>query len=405
MPSIGNILAKIRFINYIWGFYNVIYPKNCFFLVILIVSFTLSFFILSGENILSAYGFQEKENRGILTITLSSINGSLLSNGTFLIAPDPIMKNQPFLIADNDLKDVDKSQGTISLTKLPNGNYTVTQGGTASGFLPSTVSKIVTIDNKTSPVSTTSFVNIVQETDRTDQYENYGSGYTYNAKFVCGSIRGDEGPLRPGHYDTDISIYNKQKYTINLSLNVVFNNGGSTNSLLKKLEPESSLAFVCKDIKELSSSNAYDTDFLEGFVIIAVDGISDTFDSLGKVISSSDFQKDYKTEPVSIQVFYTANALDSLPHEILIDKIVFQVLEDPSGKIPESLLKTDLAISTRSELNKISDESLKIKSLVASEYNLTESELAELSISIQDTDIGVASMIDDHAISLFRLVP
>jgi hypothetical protein len=126
---------------------------------------------------------------------------------------------------------------------------------------------------------------------------------------------------------------------------------------------------------------------------------------LGKVISRSDFQKDYKTEPVSIQVFYTANALDSLPHEILIDKIVFQVLEDPSGKIPESLLRTDLAISTRSELNTISDESLKIKSLVASEYNLTESELAELSISIKDTDIGVASMIDDHAISLFRLVP
>lgn len=382
-----------------------IYTKNCLIVIFLIVSLTLSFFILSGENILSAYGFQENENQGMLTITLSSINGSLLSNGTFLIAPDPILKNQPFLIADNDLKDVDKSQGTISITNLANGNYTVTQGGTASGFLPSTVSKIVTIDNKTSPISTTSFVNIVQETYQKDQYENYSFGYTYNAKFVCGSIRGDEGPLRPGHYDTDISIYNKQKYPINISWNVVFNNGDSTNSLLKNLEPESSVAFVCKDIKELSNSNSYDTDFLEGFVIIAVDDISDTFDSLGKVISRSDFQKDYNTEPVSIQVFYTANALDSLPHEILIDKIVFQVLEDPSGKIPESLLRTDLAISTRSELNTISDESLKIKSLVASEYNLTESELAELSISIKDTDIGVASMIDDHAISLFRLVP
>src|SRR5574339_431023 len=259
--------------------------KNSIFFIFLIVSFALSFSILSDENILSAYGFQENENQGILTITLSSINGSLLSNGTFLIEPDAVLKNQPFLIADNDLKDVDKSQGTISITNLPNGNYTVTQGGTASGFTPTTVSKIVTIDNKTSPISTTSFVNIVQETDTTDQYEDYSSGDTYNAKFVCGSIRGDEGPLRPGHYDTDISIYNKQKYPVNLSWNVVFNNGDSTNSLLKKLEPESSLAFVCKDIKQLSNSNAYDTDFLEGFVTIVVDGISDPFDSLGKVIS------------------------------------------------------------------------------------------------------------------------
>ncbi len=379
--------------------------KNYVTIIFVIFSISISFSILFHWSFLPIYSLQDNENQGILTITLSSINGSLLSNGTFLIAPDPILKNQPFLIADNDLRDVDKSQGTISITNLPNGNYTVTQGGTASGFLPNTIPKIVTIDNKTSQISTTSFVNIVQETDEKYQYENYSSGYTYNAKFVCGSIRGDEGPLRPGHYDTDISIYNKQKYPINISWNVVFNNGDSTNSLLKKLGPESSLAFVCKDIKELSNSNSYDTDFLEGFVIIGVEGISDTFDPLGKVISRSDFQKDDKTEPVSIQVFYTANALDSLPHEILIDQIVFQVLEDPSGKIPESLLKTDLAISTRSELNTISDESLKIKSLVASKYNLTESDLAELSISIKDTDIGVASMLDDHAISLFRLVP
>ncbi|HSF51247.1 MAG TPA: hypothetical protein VLA74_10845, partial [Nitrososphaeraceae archaeon] len=71
-----------------------IYTKNCLVVIFLIVSLTPSFFILSGENIISAYGFQENENQGMLTITLSSINGSLLSNGTFLIAPDPILKNQ-----------------------------------------------------------------------------------------------------------------------------------------------------------------------------------------------------------------------------------------------------------------------------------------------------------------------
>lgn len=33
---------------------------------------------------------------------------------------------------------------------------------------------------------------------------------TYVAKFVCGSIVDRTGPLRPGHYNTDISIANKQ---------------------------------------------------------------------------------------------------------------------------------------------------------------------------------------------------
>src|SRR5205807_7573891 len=41
---------------------------------------------------------------------------------------------------------------------------------------------------------------------------NLVKNITYTAKFECGSIYADEGPLRPGHYDTDLSIFNKQNY-------------------------------------------------------------------------------------------------------------------------------------------------------------------------------------------------
>ena len=139
------------------------------------------------------------------------------------------------------------------------------------------------------------------------------------------------------------------------------------------------------------------------FVILGVD--STTIKS-NNVIAEPGLQKSsFTEEPVSIQVFYTANALDTLPHEILIDKIVFQILDDPTGKIPSSFLNTDLGIITTAQLNKISNENSKIKNMLATEFNLTESELATIPTSIKDTDVAATTMIDDHAISLSRLAP
>lgn len=369
-------------------------------------SFVVSLPILYEEDTINPiYAISENQNAsGILNIILSSIEGSLLSNGTFLITPDPFQQDQSFLIVDNDINDKDKSRGLISLFNIPNGNYTITQNGTEKNFLPNTISKIVNI-NKTNPITTTSFVNILQQKssdDKRDQLYQRSPEYTYNAKFVCGSIKGDEGPLRPGHYDTDISIYNKQKYPLKISWNVVSNNDKSSNSLLKTLKPESSIGIICKDIKNLINSPPSQTDLIEGFVILRVD--STNIDS-GNVIPGIGIQKNIgsTTEPVSIQVFYTANALDLLPHEIIVEKLVFEILDDPSNKIPKSLLNTDLGITTRSELNTISDQTLKIKTILASKFNITDSEVDEITTSIKDTDIGATTMIDDHAISLFRL--
>lgn len=372
----------------------------------MLFSFVISLPILYEEStIIPIYAIVENQNAsGVLNIILTSIEGSLLSNGTFLITPDPFQKDQQFLIVDNGINDKDKSQGLISIFNIPDGTYTVTQNGTAKNFLPNTISKMVNI-NKTNPITTTSFVNILQQKsydDKPDQSYQPSPVYTYNAKFVCGSIKGDEGPLRPGHYDTDISIYNKQKYPLKISWNVVSNNDKSSNSLLKTLKPESSTGIICKDIKNLINSSPSEIGLIEGFVIIRVD--STNIDS-GNIIPSIGIQKNIGStnEPVSIQVFYTANALDLLPHEIIVEKIVFEILDDPSGKIPTSLLNTDLGITTRSELNTISDQSLKIKTILASEFNITESEVDQIITSIKDTDIGATTMIDDHAISLFRL--
>jgi hypothetical protein len=46
-----------------------------------------------------------------------------------------------------------------------------------------------------------------------------------------------------------------------------------------------------------------------------------------------------------------------------------------------------------------------VKQELAKKYSLTDQELAGLHIEIKGVDVGVGTMIDDHAVSLSRLVP
>lgn len=361
--------------------------------IMFILFFLISFFLyLENETFELTYAFTNNITR-LLNIEIVSINGSLLSDGRFLIVPDPFQKSTMLEISDNDLLDLNKTIGVISLSNISNNNYTITQKASNNNYLPNTISRLIEINNE-DPRSTVKFVNNFNLTSK-EPLINKPKFFTYNAKFVCGSIRADEGPLRPGHYDTDISIYNKQKYSINLFWNIVFNNGNSTSSIIKNVDPNHSLGLTCKDIENLANLDPHDTDFVEGFVILQINEIN---------VASSNNEW-FANEPVSIQVFYTANALDSLPQETLIEKYVFQIISDSTGKIPKSLLNKNLEVSSRADLNSISLQDFKVKKILSSTYNLTDNEIENMEIVIKETDLGVGNMIDDHAISLVRLIP
>jgi hypothetical protein len=361
--------------------------------VIFILFCLISIFLyLENEIFELTYAFTNNITR-LLNIEMVSINGSLLSDGKFLIVPDPFQKSTMLEISDNDFMDSNKTIGVISLSNISNNNYTITQKASNNNYLPNTISRLIEINND-DPISTIKFVNNFNLTSKKPLISQ-SNFFTYNAKFVCGSIRGDEGPLRPGHYDTDISIYNKQKYPINLFWNIVFNNGNSTNSIIKTIEPNHSIGLTCKDIDNLANLDPHDTDLVEGFVILQTNEIN---------IASSNNER-FANEPISVQVFYTANALDSLPQETLVEKFVFQILSDSTEKVPKSLLNKTLEVSVRADLNSIVPQDFKVKKILSSTYNLTDDEIENMKIIIKETDLGVGNMIDDHAISLLRLSP
>ena len=131
---------------------------------------------------------------------------------------------------------------------------------------------------------------------------------------------------------------------------------------------------------------------VEGFVVIGVHFNNGVLGSLydnggGSTIITPPLSKD-EINFLDVQVFYTANALETLPHEIMVDKITFSILNDTSKKIPFPLLTKTLNIDLQSQMNQISDPESKIKSVLAKSYNLSDHEVEGLKIKIIDVGIG-----------------
>ena len=343
---------------------------------------------------------------GTLTIVTVSNNGSFLPNATYSIS-SYLTKNgiSNFTIKDDGPEDTNKvTRGIISIPRLHQGNYLVTELKAPEGYVLDKLSKIVQISANQSSASVTFTNNVINQ----DQQKNSSQikSITYTAKFECGSIIGNEGPLRPGHYDTDISIFNRQEYPINILLDVIINGGAKSNAILKTMQPQTSTAIVCKDIRQVFGMGNNSRELIEGFVIIRLDVNGGLLDSLsssvaggGSVIASSPVTINDINNFLDVQVFYTANALEFLPREILAKDIVFSIHNDTSLKIPKSLLMKPLDITVQSKLDEISDPESKVREILSEKYNLSGNDLAGLHIEIINLTIGVATMIDDHAIS------
>lgn len=284
------------------------------------------------------------------------------------------------------------------------------QNESASTFGQATGTTTKNYSNLTMPIKNTATIldnkSKMQFFGLADQKNSSVKTVTYTPKYLCGNVTSDEGPVRPGHYDTDISILNKQDYPIKILWNVIPNDGNSSNSIIKILKSESSTAITCKDILRLVIDRK---NLQEGFVLIALpisDNIIGAFpDPNNPEASILRSINDSQSNLIDVQVFYTANALPKLPSEMIFSKIDFRILGDPSGKIPQSFLRQLLEVSLLSNTNQIYDQVFRVKSLLKERFNLSDSELNPINIQIESSDIDAIFTNDDHAISSSRINP
>lgn len=343
---------------------------------------------------------QDKENAAFaqsssLTIITLAGNGEMLTGAKYSITPDPFKSSNTYTILDNSALDTEKDKdGIITISGVKNGNYTITQTLAPSGYDTDKISKIIQVKDSSSVVS---FINSPSGTSTS---KNPVRDITYTAKFVCGSVFANEGPLRPGHYDSDISIFNKQNFPITILWNIVVNDGSSSTAIIKNLDAETSTAIVCKDIRELLEFGPNTEKIVEGFAIIRI--------QLDSMLGSDGIVRNFSKDEINlldVQVFYTANALPTLPHEVIVDKISFYIVQDGTNKIPKDMIRKPLDVSIPSGLNEISNTESRIKNILAEKYDLTEEDAGKIILRIKDVSVGVGALIDDHAISLHIVTP
>jgi len=371
------------------------WKKVSFILAICILGIVSYFSLNFNSHNIQNFAFAQSSSITIITLTKDN---TLLSAGEYSITPDPFKMTGTLTIKDNSSLDSEKDKdGIITISGIKNGNYTITQIETSSGYSLDKISKIIEVKDSSAVAS---FTNNLEESNSVE--DNSIRNITYTAKFVCGSVFGDEGPLRPGHYDTDISIFNKQNFPIKILWNAVINDGTGSNSILKNLNEETSTAIVCKQIRDLLDLGNNNEKLVEGFAIIRIqlDSMLGTEDS--KILRN--ISKD-EINLLDVQVFYTANALPTLPHEVIIDKISFYIIQDGSGLVPKEMIRKPLDVSIPSQINEISNTEIRIKNILAEKYNLSDEDLTKVVLRIKNVSVGVGALIDDHAISLHVVEP
>jgi hypothetical protein len=251
----------------------------------------------------------------------------------------------------------------------------------------------------------------------------------YNARYFCGTIVGQDGPLRPGRYNSDINIFNRQQSPISFlwkavpSLNlqpsqtVDGSSNGSTDTSykLQTLAPGDSISLSCKDFVPSVSLYSNSTDgvdrFIEGVSTISVDldpliqaAISSS--STGVVVSqpSGEATNEPSTNVLSVDAIYTVNALEVPSREIILQLVEYTInQQDVNGKLPAEIIFKPLSVTVPIRTNETINPDTQVKGILAREYSLNATEMQNLDITIRNLSLGVGALDDNHAISLQRI--
>ena len=251
----------------------------------------------------------------------------------------------------------------------------------------------------------------------------------YSARFLCGTIVGEEGPLRPGRYDSDINIFNRQNFLVSFTWKAVLSSdfqddiqkeeGGNGNFILLTLDPEDSISISCNDIKQYlpaySNRNTSNTDFFEGVLTISIE----LDPSIQGALSSSSVNKgtdelvisspsNQGSEPnaniLSVDAIYTVNALEVASREIVLQLIEYSIInQDESTKIPSDMVSKVLSVAVPIRTNETINPDKQVRDVLTREYSLSAAESQSLDILIRNLSLGVGALDDNHAISLQRI--
>ena len=330
---------------------------------------------------------------------------NLIGGATFLITPNPFTNNSNLAITDDNAEDANRTSGIVLLHNVIPRQYTISEIVAPDGYIKDASVKTVNIDTKSASSSATATFEAYPLTSGSNRLE-------YTARFICGTITGEEGPLRPGRYNSDINIFNRQSFPISFFWKAVAasqeEEQSDSNFRIRSLEPGGSISLSCKDIQASIPAYANDTGekFFEGIMTINVDLDSSV---IGSISSSREgilgtISEDESLNVLSVDAIYTVNALKVASREIVLQLIEYSInKEHESGKIPKDIISKILSVTVPIRTNETINPDQQVRNVLMKEFSLNLEESKRLDITIRNLSLGVGALDDNHALSLQRI--
>jgi hypothetical protein len=288
-------------------------------------------------------------------------------------------------------------------------------------------------ENSSSLATDNSNPNLSSLLDSSGNTPSRSNSIEYNARILCGTIVGEEGPLRPGHYNSDINIFNRQNFPVSFFWKTVLTSDlqdvkqkqkqeQNSNFILMALGPGNSVSISCNDVREYlppnPNRNSSDTDFLEGVLTISVEldpsiqgALSSSLADNGTreqsqliIPPSSNQELEPNANILSVDAIYTVNALKVPSRELVLQLIDYSITkQDEARKIPSNMISKMLSVAVPIRTNETINPEKQVRDILIREYSLSTEESQSLNIVIRNLSLGVGALDDNHAISLQRI--
>lgn len=326
-----------------------------------------------------------------------------IGGATFLITPNPFTNRSNLAITDDNAEDANRTSGIVLLPNVIPRQYTISEIVAPDGYIKDVSIKTVNVNTQSTSSPTTVTFEAYPLTSGSNRLE-------YTARFICGTITGEEGPLRPGRYNSDINIFNRQSFPISFFWKAVAANQEQSdgNFRIRSLEPGGSISLSCKDIQASIPvyANVTGEIFFEGIMTINVDLDSSV---IGSISSSREgvlgtISEEESLNVLSVDAIYTVNALKVASREIVLQLIEYSInKEHESGKIPKDIISKILSVTVPIRTNETINPDQQVRNVLMKEFSLNLEESKRLDITIRNLSLGVGALDDNHALSLQRI--
>lgn len=232
----------------------------------------------------------------------------------------------------------------------------------------------------------------------------------YYARFNCGTIDNDNGPLRPGKYDSDITIFNKKNFPLTVIWKAIeVNQENKNNFKTLSIQPESIVNINCAKIFPSPALEVSDLEsrFTEGIVLIRISvnngQLLNNFFNIQDPSSSIIINKDEVGDLVNVDVLHTVNTLSDLKKEAFYFKVDFSV-EQSNEKFKDGY-KNNFTAIFKVDPNSIIDPIKLIKQNLNKDSTISQHPSNDTKVKITKSETISNSYTDNHALAFQKVIP